>query len=250
MALLVEVSPPVKRKVDDEYLGRLKSRKLTNTQPSKLNDHSIYSELQNDQREKILDDRPKRDVNIPPLPLLYRGFGQFLDSTNPAAQFCKLSSGRLRKEVDQLVTEVCNVGSGQQKILGFLADILFPGSYASFEYLLDDQSQRATDGHMLAPHGGPLFIVEYKRGMDTAEPQIASYFARLAEEAASQICRGWRQPTLGLIIRGDLRCPSPLSADATDPSVYRIIYLIPGSCDDRHASPNPPPQACISVHRQ
>lgn len=96
--------PPAKRKAEDEYLGRLKSCKLANIQPNELNNHTTYSGLQKDKREKILDNRPDPDEDVPPLPLLYRGFGHFLDSTSLAS----IQSGKFSSDHGQaLEREVC-----------------------------------------------------------------------------------------------------------------------------------------------
>jgi len=41
---------------------------------------SVYEYFQGTS-ERILDDRPKKDEDIPPISLLYDGFGHFLDVT-------------------------------------------------------------------------------------------------------------------------------------------------------------------------
>jgi hypothetical protein len=59
--------------------SRVKRTKVLQIAPSQFARSSNYESLQNDLREKILDDRPREDENIPPVSLLYEGFGQFLD---------------------------------------------------------------------------------------------------------------------------------------------------------------------------
>jgi hypothetical protein len=216
-----------------EYFERVKSRKLANIQPSQLNDYNVYADLQKDPDEKIFDDSPDLDVDIPPLPLLYRGFGHFLDSTNlEAIQF--IQSGRLSnrdstkdEDVDRLMQTMCRIyseGVKRDRVQDLLHRILFSGG-APFEYNTNNTSQRATDGHILAAHGGPLFIFKYKPQMDVTEPQLGGNFIQLAEAAIAQIFRGWRQPCLGLIIRGKSDALLHFSAGAADLRVVPGEYI-------------------------
>ena len=197
--------------VDDspELSKRFKTRKLATQQPNNFNDFNTYSSLQKDEEERILNNRPKHDIDIPPLPLLYRGFGIFSDSIKSGT-----ISDSIKGDVDKLVQASCDISSEEAKKKAtedLLHRILFPDG-VPFRYRIKDPSQRATDGHILtAANGGPLFIVEYKREIAAAEAQLAAYFMQLvgsAHEALSQTLRGWRQPALGLAIRG--RCQMPL----------------------------------------
>ena len=123
--------------------------------------------------------------------------------------------------MDRLVTSLRKIEDEKAKQEGtqnILLDILFRAG-AEFEHSV--KARRAVDGRIPAAHGGPLFIVEYKRQMDVVEPQLAGYFLQLAVGARAQIVCGWRQPALGIIIRGEVRYF--LSADVTDPSI------VPGS---------------------
>ena len=195
--------PAGRQPSEDEFIQRFESLRLVKVQPSKLNSYKAYSELQNDKDEKILNNRPKQDADIPPLALLYRGFGLFSDSIKSG-----IVSGSIKGDVDKLVQAVCEIGSEGEKqgaTRGLLHKILFPGG-VPFESQVNNSSQRATDGHTLVDAtGGPLFIVEYKREINVAEPQLAACFMQLvasAEAVVSRIFRGWRQPALGLAIRG------------------------------------------------
>ena len=141
---------PAKRKASDEYVGRLKSRKIVIESPSLFNDHSEYAELQKDQAERIMDDRPEPDV-VPPLSLLYRGFGYFLDSTSVAAIQSGTSSYlEIRGKVDKLVAEVSRIKdeeAKQEDSQDLIRDILFPDG-PEFKYKICDGNQRATDAHI------------------------------------------------------------------------------------------------------
>lgn len=178
--------------------------KLARLEPSKANDPSIYELLQESQQERILDDCPNPDTDIPPLPLLYWGFGEFHDAVeNPTDD---LVGTDLMDEVDQLADATCKLGYEKGKRLNaqdHLRRIFSVGIPREFSYVVGNGS--TTDGYLLARHGGPLLVVEYKRQIAMAEPQLASYFLRLALKPLESIFRQWRQPGLGLLIRGEMR---------------------------------------------
>lgn len=58
--------------------------KLATATPSSLNASETYETLQKESHQKVLDDRPDRDEGIPPLSLLYSGFGRFEDDFKAA----------------------------------------------------------------------------------------------------------------------------------------------------------------------
>jgi hypothetical protein len=113
--------------------------------------------------------------------------------------------------VDLLANAMCRLGYEKRKQdiaqghLGKIFTDYFFGEPKEFSYAVENGSKATTDGYLLASHNGPLFIVEYKRQIAAAEPQLASYFLRLALKPAEDIFRQWRQPALGLLIRGELR---------------------------------------------
>ncbi|KAF8499571.1 hypothetical protein F5888DRAFT_86799 [Russula emetica] len=67
-----------------DYFERAKSSKLAKTEPHELNLPSKYGLMRHVQDERILDDCPASATNIPPLPLLFSGFGYFHDFVNKA----------------------------------------------------------------------------------------------------------------------------------------------------------------------
>ena len=100
----------------------------------------------------ILDSHPELDADIPPLPLLYRGFFHFTDSTSLASiQSGSFSSSRaFEKEVDILVKELCKIKDEkdkQAKTQGLLLEIRVDASFKD-----NLQSQRATGKHIMADH--------------------------------------------------------------------------------------------------
>lgn len=63
----------------DGIFSRLKRAKIVTTAPSTTAKPEVYEPLQLEPSEKIYDDRPKPDPDIPSIVLLYEGFGHFLD---------------------------------------------------------------------------------------------------------------------------------------------------------------------------
>ena len=146
-----------------DYLECVKTSKLARIEPSRANDPSIYEDLQGSQQERILDDCPSLDTDIPPLPLLYQGFGEFQDIfNNPNA---KLPSPDLRDEVDKLVIAARQLGYEKELRLlsqGHLQRIFSWGPPpAHFSFSVGNGSQATTDGYLLAGHAGPLVFVFY-----------------------------------------------------------------------------------------
>lgn len=112
----------------------------------------------------------------------------------------------LMNEVDQLVNAACTLGYEEEKqvlLQKHLRRIFTLDTPREFSYVVGNGS--TTDGYLLASHGGPLMIIEYKRQIDAAEAQLSSYFLRLALKPTEDVFRGWRQPALGLLIRGEVR---------------------------------------------
>jgi hypothetical protein len=88
---------------------RLKRAKIVTTAPSTTGKSDVYERLQHQPSEKILDDRPEPDPDIPPIPLLYDGFGHFLDIMDARDDVPGLTDVdvlKLRKEVDNLASKM------------------------------------------------------------------------------------------------------------------------------------------------
>jgi hypothetical protein len=167
--------------------------------------------LQESRQDRILDDCPEPDSDLPPLPLLYSGFGEFHDFINNSAKYPDAFSKEV--EVDELVDTMCYLGyeKDKQARTQDLLHHIFASPERQFNYSVDNGTQAFTDGHVSASHGGPLLILEFKRQITVAEGQLANYFLRLALKSVSDVFYGWRQPALGVIIRGEARCPCPRS---------------------------------------
>jgi len=164
--------------------------------------------LQGSRDERILDDCPELDLDIPPLPLLYSGFGEFQDfienSANYRNEIIVSPTRNLKREVDELFHAIRFLGYEKDKrATQDLLHRIFAGPQRKFLYSVDDGTQVSTDGHISASHGGPLLIVEFKRQITFAEAQLTNYFLQLAVSSETNIFYGWRLPALGIIISGE-----------------------------------------------
>ena len=74
-----------KRKRVDDYREGASRCKLAHLESSKFNSASIYKTLQESRQDRILDDCPEPDSDLPPPPLLYNGFGGFRDFISNSA---------------------------------------------------------------------------------------------------------------------------------------------------------------------
>ncbi len=189
-----------KRKPEEDYIREAKSSKLATMSPSKLDDYSVYIDLQKDEKQKILDNCPAPDEDVPPSSLLYSGFGRFVDNLSGVAD--RSSNSNYKNHVDEIMGIMCRCGNEKDKqtaVLESLLKIIFrdPTTFSS----IIEGYDATTDGHVLAAHGGPSVIVEFER----SEPHLASHFLKLALGAKDEVSRGWRQPALGIIVRGEVR---------------------------------------------
>ena len=116
---------------------------------------------------------------------------------------------------------MCGLSNEQRKqdnAHELLVKILYPGSQKTFMFGIEEHSfTRKTDDHILAAHGGPLFIAEFKTSIEAVEVQLSNYFILLAEKVDKDIFLGWRLPALGLLIRGAMGYS--LAAGVTEPTI-------------------------------
>ena len=80
--------------------------------------------------------------------------------------------------IDNLVDGMCGLGYEKEKQAKTQDHLhrIFGGPRQVFNYSVNDGTQASTDGYVLASHGGPLLIVEFKRQVSFAEGQLANYF--------------------------------------------------------------------------
>jgi hypothetical protein len=168
-----------------------------------------------------LDDRPEPDPDIPPIPLLYGGFGHFLDIMDAHDNVPGLADVevlKLREVVDDLASKMTGYFSKEDGRM----DAALPCLNCIFEarrgIKIPPLSPTAigsvgTDGHNIATHSAGTMTVEFKNWSTgiSALPQIelVCYVARLNatgmnDEARRQLFLRWRVPCVGLTIVGEL----------------------------------------------
>lgn len=191
------------------------------TAPSTTGKSDIYERLQQQPSEKILDDRPDPDPDIPPIPLLYDGFGHFLDimdARDDVPGLADIEVLNLWKEVDDLASKMTgyfdNEDDRRDAALPCLNRIFSARRGIDIPELAASAiGSVRTDSHNTAVHGAGSMTTEFKNWMTgtSSLPQIelVCYVARLnaramSEEARRQLYLRWRVPRVGLTIVGEL----------------------------------------------
>ncbi|KAF8339189.1 uncharacterized protein EI90DRAFT_2908180 [Cantharellus anzutake] len=216
LILVVAVSPfsPFlrKRPHDIDYLYAASRSKLAKTSPSELGKLNNYMSLQEKPAERILDDRPTSDL-IPPISLLYKGFGHFLDVSCGREVRPHLSKEQqdLKGAVDSFAKQMTQIYDDEdsRKMDGLhgLNNILLCGS--DKRLMVASIGSVRTDGHFDGPLEAALCIVEFKNDLVeiSAIPavELTSYVAHshaLAMGRFGGVFRNWRVPCLGLTVVG------------------------------------------------
>ncbi|KAF8954989.1 hypothetical protein BDZ97DRAFT_1861950 [Flammula alnicola] len=223
--------------VTETAFNHLKRSKLATTAPSTLAQPSNYESHQKDSYEKILDDRPKPDAEIAPIPLLYDGFGQFLDIFDGGTDVPGLSEvniSELQKAVDDFTQKMCCFYDNEdgRRTVGLSAlDCIFSartGTTIPSLHAAAIGSVR-TYGHNVAKHGGVALIAGFKNrsagNNAIAEVELTGYVAHLhatGMEEHQDIFEGWRVPSLGLtVVDADVRFYALVAVDHQ----YRLVNL-------------------------
>ena len=197
---------------------RLKRTKLATTSPSTAAQPSIYENNQNTPSEKILDDRPEQDADIPPVPLLYDGFGEFqdiVDGVTDVPGLSKVDMAELYKAVDDFAQKMCRFYENEDqrrdaalptlnRIFSARSGTPIPSLHASAI------GSVTTDGHNVGKHGGAGMVTEFKNSAANnnaiAEVEVAGYVAHLhakGMEVHRELFERWRVPCLGLTVVGE-----------------------------------------------
>jgi hypothetical protein len=202
----------------EDILNRLKRAKIVTWAPSETAKPAVYEHLQQETSEKIFDDRPAPEPDIPSVALLYEGFGHFLDimdGRDDVPGLADIDVMDLRSAVDELASKMnqsfTTEDARRDAALPCLAHIfsarrgitippIYPAAIGSVR----------TDGHNLAPHGAAAIVLEFKNRITgisaIPEVELACYVARLnamGVEAHRQLYPRWRVPCVGLTIVGE-----------------------------------------------
>jgi hypothetical protein len=180
--------------------------------------------MQGNASQRILDDRPSADLDVPPAPLLYPGFGHFVDVYNGCDDVPYLSDidfPALEAAVDDFANKMGeffgNEDDRRDEGLPLLNAIFSCRKENAPTFLaLHAESFRGyrSDGHNLAAHQSAGTIVGFKNKItgiiSIPEIEAAAYFAQLniASKYGSEFFGRWRVPCLGLTVIGECRTPS------------------------------------------
>ena len=146
-----------KRPAASVGLDPIRGSKLLKETPSRMGKPSTYITLQRSLDGRILDDRPEADP-IPPLSLLYHGFGQFMDDFNKGIRVDSKQRD-LERNVDQFAAEMVKFykDEGSRKVKGLLTLNHILGKTLMAATI----GKSCTDGHCLGPHNAVTCIVEF-----------------------------------------------------------------------------------------
>jgi hypothetical protein len=180
--------------------------------------------MQGNASQRILDDRPSADLDVPPAPLLYPGFGHFVDVDNGCDDVPYLSDidfPALEAAVDDFANKMGEFfgkeDDRRDEGLPLLNAIFSCRKENAPTFLaLHAESFRGyrSDGHNLAAHQSAGTIVGFKNKItgiiSIPEIEAAAYFAQLniASKYGSEFFGRWRVPCLGLTVIGECRTPS------------------------------------------
>ena len=196
--------------------SQLKRTRLATEPPSSLAEQQNYESLQQDPLERILDDRPTPDLSIPPIPLLYHGFGHFLDIIGcidvDIPGLADIKVAELRTAVDRLATGMAQVFDTEEdqreQGLNCLREIFAARQGVKIPWISPTAiGSICSDGHNITKDGTSSIIVMFKKshtGISLPQVELAGYFAHLNARLNPELYRQWRVPCLGVTIVGEL----------------------------------------------
>ncbi|KAI9460082.1 hypothetical protein F5148DRAFT_1001036 [Russula earlei] len=191
----------------------LLKRKLVSTSASRISSPKMYRSIQTVPRERIRDDRPESD-SLPPISLLYDGFGHFLDiyKGRHNTRVPTKARGKLEMAVDFFSERMTKLYNNEASWMseGLVAlNSIFSFRNRDCPPLKQGTIRNGrTDGHLLGPHGAVSCVVEFKNELADINSipavELVSYIAKSHAQAMKDQ-RGpfrWRVPCLGLTIVG------------------------------------------------
>ena len=185
--------------------------------PSVISRPENYKHLQSQPKQRILDNRPSVDQFIPPISLLYDGFGIFEDVRQgvPVPGQDKILERELWNNVGAFMEEMAKFHGSeaeqQSAVIDHLHEILHAhknpeavGGLISASKI--GSRQIISDGHLNGAHKAMVFCFECKNELSNipCEPstELVSYIASSFREQFNgehqSLFRGWRVPALGM----------------------------------------------------
>lgn len=229
---------PQKRSIPQQgdVHSQFKRTKVATLAPSSLAASQTYVQLQRDSRERILDDRPEPDHQIPPIPLLYSGFGHFLDimdGRNDVPGLANIKVAELQMAVDALAKDMTRFFEQElqrrEKGLEHLRAIFSARRGTTIPRISAGAIGSAiSDGHSVANNGTSAIVVEFKNSpaeiSALPQVQVVGHVAHLDVALEKEAYLQWRVPCLGLTIVGcDITFYAVLAIDHQ----IRLVSLTP-----------------------
>ncbi|KAN0086294.1 hypothetical protein V8E55_007428 [Tylopilus felleus] len=199
----------------------MKRQKLDKYSPSDLNTDA-YSSVQASESGRILDYRVPvnytgkfREALLPPVEVLFEGFGEFVDIWNAA--YTGPFNAEFENGVDAFVKAMTSIYPNEQARneagLRFLNQIF---GYNSFRQPMSAGSIRGTgkpnpprtDGHSYCGDSIPCVAVEFKNEMGTLKAipsiELTSYYRHMLQCLDKKVVEGSRLPMLGITVVGHM----------------------------------------------
>ena len=213
--------------------------------PSWLAKPKQCKENQDNERYRILNDRPEKDVKVTPIALLYQPFGRFLDSMRESpleTDGIDIDAYGLEMAVDDFAIEMSrhypNESSRQTVALDHLNKIFASNKSFQLPEIRDStvSGKRQSRGHAYGPAHVMETVVgitnEFGSGQGDPEVQITAYFAQMHGDHIDSGCCGalykrFLFPTLGITIIGRLNIRLTFHVDSrSSPFLFRSIRRI------------------------
>ncbi|KAN0139205.1 hypothetical protein V8E53_002706 [Lactarius tabidus] len=213
-----------------------KRSKIATIPPSSIATSQCYQDLQQNTRERILDDRPGPDLGIPPISLLYPGFGHFLDILDGHDNVPGLNDvnmAELQMAVDVLVAKMAEFFDEEKTriVIGleYLNEIFRARRGTEIPHILaSDIGYVTSDGHNIAMNGTSSIMVKFKNShtgiASLPQVEVAGYVAHLNAQLRKEAFLRSRVPFLGLTIVG---CDITFYALITVNTQIRLVHLTP-----------------------
>ncbi|KAK2463915.1 hypothetical protein APHAL10511_004087 [Amanita phalloides] len=227
----------------ESILDCFKHAKIMKELPSVTGRSATYERIQEDPSEKILDDRPQPDTDIPPISVIYEGYGHFLDIMDA----CDNVPGLANIDVQKLQLAVDDLANSMTKYFSHedvQRDSALPHLNCIFsactgtpipELRASMIGSTRMDGHNIVIHGGATMVVEFKNwttgNSSLPEIEMLCYVAhqlaseKMGNEVHKNLYIGWRVPGIGLTIVG---CDIKFYAIVMIDHHFRLVPLTQG----------------------
>lgn len=173
--------------------------------------------MQKNLTHKILDDQPARDIGIPPIPLLYPPFGDFLDTVYGGRDVDAMTLAEYKVKVDDFADSMtgffADEGARQAKGLLRVNEIFFDCNVWGPRIIpsgILPTPQVQSDGHLATKDGFPLIVVEFKNSDANIQThsriQALGYIGRMQVATSTEyhpIFDKFRMPTLLITVIGE-----------------------------------------------